>query len=77
MKIIKDATGVYVNVGKATAFYVLPDNPIIGESRGFKAYLFIGETAFPLRVFDTKAEAQAWLDEFVAKLNAEASHVED
>lgn len=71
MKFIKDATGVYVNVEKATAFYVLQDSPIIGKPRGFKAYLFIGETAFPLRGFDTKAEAQEWLDDFVAKLNAE------
>lgn len=69
MKIIKDADGVYVNLEKATAFYVL--RHATNKPYEFNACLFINELSFTLKRFDNKTEAQTWLDEFVAKLNAE------
>ena len=69
MKIIKDADGVYVNLEKATAFYVMRQATLTRKTCGFDACLFIGELKFTLRRFDNEAEAKAYLDEFVTELN--------
>ena len=72
MKFIKDADGFYVDVEKATAFAVVPYRSVNGNLLWADASLFIGELKYKLGRFDDEAEAQAWLDDFVAKLNAEA-----
>ena len=78
MKFIKDADGVYVNIEKATAFYVVRKNTPYGVLILAEACLFIGELKFTLKRFGTVDEAQTYLDELVAKLNAEETHhVED
>ncbi|MBR0287517.1 MAG: hypothetical protein IJQ82_00910 [Selenomonadaceae bacterium] len=44
----------------------------------FSVVASISETEYEkLYTSKSEAEARAWLDEFVAKLNVEASHVED
>ena len=69
MKSIKDANGIYVNLEKATAFYVLRQATFTRKTYEFDAYLFIGELKFTLRHFDNEAEARAYLDEIVTELN--------
>lgn len=69
MKFIKDADGIFVDVEKATAFAVVPYS-FNGKLLWADASLFIGELKYKLGRFDNEAEAQAWLDDFVAKLNA-------
>lgn len=70
IRTLKDT--VYVNVEKATAFAVRRRPSLVGENQGFDACLFINDFSYQLKFFETEAEAQAWLDDFVAKLNAEA-----
>ena len=73
MKFVKTCDGFFIDVHKIESLRV---NVYPAD---FSVVAWIGQSGYRLKVFDCnplkeielKAEAQAWLDNFVAELNAE------
>lgn len=79
MKFIKTADGWYIDQNKIDSFTVAKYFGTDGKGEGFAACAYIYGQRWRLKEFaldpssatqfDPKAEAEAWLDKFIAKLN--------
>lgn len=68
MKFIKTVDGDYVRVDKIVAFEI---NQSKASDKLWNVYAYFGIHRAALKQLSSKIEAQAWLDDFVDKLNAE------
>ncbi|MBR2734453.1 MAG: hypothetical protein IKG61_01340 [Selenomonadaceae bacterium] len=68
MKFIKTVDGDYVRVDKIVAFDIEQSK---ASDKLWNVYAYFGIHRAALKQLSSKTEAQAWLDDFVAKLNAE------
>ena len=67
MKFVKTCDGWYVDQTKIDSFSILEKN----KPKCFAVVCFIDTQRYCLKEYKRKIDAQAWLDEFVGKLNAE------
>jgi|GEM_PF-6395410 len=90
MKFIKTEDGWYVDKNKIEWLCLGEsyDNLTSAATLKIRVFAYITGIRFPLKEFvcnnsnsatqsDPRAEAQAWLEKFVADLNKEDTHVED
>ena len=68
MKFIKTAEGWYIDQNKIDALSVAKVN----IPKGFAVVAFIETERWNIKYFLKKEEAEAWLDDFAAKLNTES-----